>query len=365
MQSAARILLQKPVVTAIRDPESMALIRSHAKALKSMFATQLGYTLTVESSFARLSKAPLELSAPPRPLVRRNGGRLGASSYAVLALAGAALMAPGFGDQILVSALVTQIRTDAADRSITLSDNISDRRRIVAALGVLIEWGVLVETDGSVTDWAEGTEGEALLTICRPLLPHLLTRALGPHATVNDVVSPRTEHPRRRLRRRLAEDPVVLREDLSPDEVDILSRDRTELTRQLDEHFGLSLEVRAEGALAYDAQGRLTDVEFPGSGSVKQAALLLIGELLDRRACISEDTGFFMPWSIVDAVLADLTNRHKKAWKTEYVESTKSLRTDVVSLIVSLALAQTREHGLWLHHAAARYRPFVTVRATP
>ncbi len=36
----------------------------------------------------------------------------------------------------------------------------------------------------------------------------------------------------------------------------MLSRERTDLARHLDENFGLVLEVRAEGALAYDPSRR-------------------------------------------------------------------------------------------------------------
>ena len=61
---AARYLLSSPILTAARQPAELDLVRRHATALKSMFASQLGYALIVESSFARLVKAPLPLSAP-------------------------------------------------------------------------------------------------------------------------------------------------------------------------------------------------------------------------------------------------------------------------------------------------------------
>ena len=67
---AARHLLSSPILTAARQPGKLDLVRRHASALKSMFATQLGYALVVESSFARLVKAPLPASAPVRPARR-------------------------------------------------------------------------------------------------------------------------------------------------------------------------------------------------------------------------------------------------------------------------------------------------------
>ncbi|MET8426863.1 TIGR02678 family protein [Nocardia sp. NPDC004860] len=356
VREAARALLRTPIVTASRAPETLMLIRRHATALRTVFSAQLGYHLTVEASFARLAKLPPEDVSPNRPLVRRNGTPFGAQTYTLSALACAALLAPGIGEQILVSHLVTQIRSDAATHGITVSDTISDRRHLVAALTVLIDWGVLVETDGSVVQWGDGAADEALLTICRPLLPHLLVRSIGPNAAAAEVLEADTSAPRRRLRRRLTEDPVVMRGDLSPEELDVLSRERSELTRLLGENFGLTLEVRAEGALAYDPAEPLTDIEFPGNGSLKQASLLLIGALLDQ---VSDSYAIktVFKWPVVDSALTELVARHGRAWRSEYSDSIATLRADVVDLLRALRLAESDSEGLRIFAPAARYRP--------
>jgi hypothetical protein len=59
---AARHLLISPILTAARQPAELDLVRRHTAALKSMLASQLGYGLIVESTFARLVKAPCRLS---------------------------------------------------------------------------------------------------------------------------------------------------------------------------------------------------------------------------------------------------------------------------------------------------------------
>ncbi|UGT54411.1 TIGR02678 family protein [Nocardia asteroides] len=341
-------------MTAARAPEAMALIRKHSTALRRLFTVNIGYHLVVESGFARLAKLPPDQHAAARSLARRNGTRFGARGYTMLALAGAALLAPGVGEQILLSTLVTQIRTDAAQQGIPLSDGIGDRRQLVAALAVLLEWGVLTEVDGTLAQWGESGD-EALLTICRPLLPHLLVKSIGPGITSADVIAPQPDAPRRSLRRRLVEEPVVLRSDLGPEELDVLSRERSELTRMLSDAFGLVLEVRAEGALGYDPGGALSDIEFPGSGTVKQAALLLISKLLDS---VDDDaTAMEFTWPLVDSVVSDLLRAHGRAWRSEYAGAPRTLRDDAVELLVSLRLAQTTPDTLILHAAAARYRP--------
>jgi uncharacterized protein (TIGR02678 family) len=289
-----------------------------------------------------------------------------------LALVCAALLAPGVGDQVLISALVDQVRADAAEQSITISDGLGDRRQLVTALGLLVSWGVLAETDGSLTAWGERREDEALLSINRALLLHLLPSPLhefdAPAATWTQH---QLDNPRRRLRRRLVESPAVFRADLPDDELDVLSRERTELARHLDENFGLVLEVRAEGALAYDPTGTLTDVDFPGAGSAKQAALLLLDELVIALAPAPESTvivdgmvlpAVLAPWQQVDAVLTNLTARYRSAWRGAYVESLNTLRTDAVNVLAAMRLAAATDTGLAILPIAARYQPQVTTR---
>jgi uncharacterized protein (TIGR02678 family) len=369
----ARHLMSSPILNAARHPGELDLVRQHASALKSMFAAQLGYALVVESTFARLVKAPLPASAAVRAARRpSDSAAFTPNTYVHLALVCAALLAPGVGEQVLISALVDQVRADAAEQAITITDGLSDRRQLVTALSLLAAWGAISETDGSLTAWGERREDEALLSINRALLAHLLPSALHQYDQARATWTQRElDNPRRRLRRRLVESPAVFRAELPSDELDVLSRERHDLARHLDENFGLVLEVRAEGALAYDPAGELTDVDFPGGGSVKQAALLLLDELVvalqpaaDSTVTIGGQTlpGVLAPWSQVDALLADLIVRYRRMWKSLYVESRDALRADTVELLTSLRLAAGTDDGLAVFPFAARYQPRVTTR---
>jgi len=353
-------------LTAARQPAELDLVRRHATALKSMFTGQLGYALIVESGFARLVKAPLPSSAPVRPARRMtDNSPFTPATYVHLALACGALLAPGVGEQILISALVDQIRADAAEQSITVTDSISDRRQLVRALRLLESWGVVAETDGSLGAWGERAEDEALLSINRSLLIHLLPSPLHHFETAEDTWSRRQpEPPRRRLRQRLVENPALFRAELPDDELDVLSRERHELARQLDENFGLVLEVRAEGVLAYDPSGTLTDLDFPGAGRAKQAALLLLDELATALAPSGESLvmvdgrplpGVLAPWPQVDAALAELAARYPRVWP----DDPDALRTEVTDLLAALRLARRLDEGLAVFPFAARYQPQV------
>lgn len=359
---AARILLQQPILTAAQDPETFELVRRHATSLKSMFADRLGYTLVVDTTFVRLTKAPIDGSAPSRPLRRSNGDEFGATAYMYLALVCAALLAPGTDDRVLVSNLVDRIRADAEEHGIELGDTLSERRHLVSALQTLQEWGVLGETDGEADRDAD-VPGEVLLTVDRALLPHLLSgplhKAAGPAAVLSPPVP---EPPTRRLYRRLVENPFVARTDLDAEALDVLVRDRAELTRLLDEDFGLVLEIRTEGALAYDPDGELTDVPFPGAGTLEQAALLLVSELTDRYDT-EPGADLHVDTDALDAVLEELAATHARTWRRDYVRDVPLLRRDVVSLLARLGLARPLEDGLILAAPAARYRPTAAERS--
>jgi uncharacterized protein (TIGR02678 family) len=357
-----------PVMTTALYPEQMALVRRNAAALKSTFATTLGYTLIVEASFARLAKAPLPVEAPVRPARRSNGSDFTPRAYTYLALICAGLLSPSAGEQILLSQLVEQLRADAATAGISIDDALRERRSLVAAIGLLLDWGVLLETDGTVAGWGERHD-EVLLTINRSLLPQLLARPLYTVEQPDQLWAPDQdlpEQPRRGLRRRIVENPLVRREDLTEGEHDALSRERNDVAQILGDAFGFELEVRTEGALAYDTEEELTDVAFPGNGTTRQAALLLLDALVDTlrpsagaQALVSGRLvpGVLATWDLVADNLEHLSEQNARNWRSEVVEDLGRLRTEVVQVLTSVDLATATDDGLVLHPACARYRP--------
>lgn len=368
-RQAARALLASPLMTADSHSESLALVRRHAPALKQMFATWLGYPLVVESTFARLVKTPLSADTPPRPALRRTGQAFTPRTYAYLSLLCAGLLAPGTGEQVLISNLVEQVRADAVTAGLSVDDSFNESRHLVQAIETLLAWGVLTETDGTVAAW--GARGEqALLDVHRAVLPHLLTGPLAqltePAPLLEATAAPGAEQPRRSLRRKLVENPLVRREELTDAERDVLSRERTELTRVLEDNFGLTLEVRAEGALAYDADGELTDVSFPAAGTVKHAALLLLSALADDLRASAVSTvdvdgrsvpGVLAPWEMVEHNTNLLITQYGSAFSAAYVTEPERLRTEAVALLDALSLTLSRPDGLHIHPASGRYRP--------
>ena len=83
-----------------------------------------------------------------------------------------------------------------------------------------------------------------------------------------------------RVRRALVEQPVVYDAELDPADRGALRAPSA--AAEVAELTGLVVERRAEGIALLDVSGRFSDRRFPGSGTVAQAALLLLNRMADR-----------------------------------------------------------------------------------
>ncbi|MDA0566563.1 TIGR02678 family protein [Streptomonospora sp. S1-112] len=409
VRRCVRVLLRRPLLRAEGpDGETLSAVRRYADRLQTLFAAYLGYRLVVEPGFARLYKTgrtPDGVRGAHKP----NGAAFTPRAYAYLALVLAVLT--GGGGQLLLSSLVAEVRAAGAEAGLDLGTGIVDRRALAAALRHLIDLGVLAETDGSVSPWAEDADREALLTVDAELLGHLVAAPLGRHASpealagaVEDAGAeggPAPADERHAVRRRLVEDPVVLLAALPAAQRDWLRANLRAEAHLLEELTGLRMEVRAEGVLAVDPEGYLTDRVFPGTGTVARIALLAAAELLadpgagrtgpksaagDAEgdgegaepspgaaggASESEPPGEPVEpveptedgWTPVApgrlrAVAAAIAERYPRAWSREAVRDTGRLAESVAHALAQAGLARVRPGGaVELNPAAARYRP--------
>jgi hypothetical protein len=106
-----------------------------------------------------------------------------------------------------------------------------------------------------------------------------VTRLLGDAASAGPAQGVNAERRRagRRARRLVLENPVVYYADTDENLRGLLRSPA--LAEDLERLTGLPLERRAEGVALINTGGRLTDVTFPGTGTVAQAALLLCARI--------------------------------------------------------------------------------------
>ncbi|WP_328413020.1 TIGR02678 family protein [Nocardia sp. NBC_00403] len=431
-QRAARVILANHLVTrTYPDRIALPLIRRWATELREDLAALFGYRLEVTEATARVFPVidRLDAGKPARTVADRVFDR---RRYAYLALALAALGRAG--DQITLSELADQVAayTGRVDGLELAPDRAADRDAFVDAIGWLAARGALTLADGDAGGWAADPEaGEALYDIDRPVVFALFRppRALQHlHSVEGLLTEDAMAHPAgpahisdsaRRVRRTLVERPVVYAEDLADDERPLLVQDRVVADVEL--FTGLRAERRAEGVALIDTSGRLSDIRFPGTGTLAQVALLLVGEIADRvldidnpvprrpaapdpAAALAAQLDDVIPAATVFAPLADLpstdfgagepdsvreasaeapeevtypfiesawvretvqalTDRYGLTFAAQWQANVPGLTTEVVALLERLRLLRAVSDGLVILPALARYRgAVVTVR---
>ncbi|MFE0641756.1 TIGR02678 family protein [Streptomyces sp. NPDC058877] len=287
-QKAVRLVLRHTLITpAYPDRAALATVRRWAEQLRTDLMEVLGYRLVTTADTARLQRAQDHLDAT-RPAVTRAGRPFDRRRYAYLVLTLAAL--GRHGAQVALGELADAVAADAVRIEGLGLDTArkADRDAFVDAVTWLAERGALALADGSATAWAGDPErAEALYDIDREILTavyqpsrvlqHLtsvtglldsgggLGLATGRHAQRRDQA--------RRARRLVLENPVAYYADADPE---LLGQLRAPaLAEDLQRLTGLGVERRAEGVALVDTSGRLSDIRFPGGGTVAQAALLL------------------------------------------------------------------------------------------
>ncbi|MGW2699896.1 TIGR02678 family protein [Streptomyces sp. NPDC001340] len=353
-RTAARLLLAHPLVTST-GPHSDAfpLIRRHADWLAQRFQQVFGYRLLVEASYARLFKAGLGPGSGHRLERPSTGTPFSPRTYAYLALALSVLVtAP---EQFLLSQLVADLRAAAVDAGIEIADTgrQAERRTLAAALRQLVDWGVLVETEGRVAAVAEERAGEALLTVDREIARVVVAGPLAQSRDGADLVRRATDPgfggPRTYVRRRLVETPVVHLDDLTDAEREWLRTRQRREAQAFSELLGLEAEIRAEGIALVDTDDELTDLHLPGTGTVAQAALLLVERLVGRLR--PEDPGhpavggrLVIGVPVPDGLLPHLLDEliedygRRSNWQRGHLEDRDGFLAAVLDLLVRMRL---------------------------
>jgi uncharacterized protein (TIGR02678 family) len=169
-------------------------------------------------------------------------------------------------------------------------DSRERRADLVAAVRLLMGWGVLRRVHGDEEAYLSQA-GDVLYDVDRRVISGLLAGNRGASmvevSTVDKQlrdlaaeVVPDTDESRNRwlrhqITRRLLEDPVVYFDELSADELNYLTRQRSAIIGRISEMTGLVAEVRAEGIAMVDPEDELTDMRMPAQGMQSHLTLLL------------------------------------------------------------------------------------------
>lgn len=303
---ALRALLLRPVLRPQVDGDLVRLARRHADWLRDWFEREVGWRLVVDTQTVRLltsyiPKGPTATSVAERHRARARRGDPGFTRrrYVLLCLALAVLERADA--QVALGRLAEDIvllakQPDAVEFSL---GNREERADLVAAIRLMLRYGVLVRVAGDEDSYTAG-DGDALYDVDRRVLatmlasahsPALIAPSLGTTPPIERIEAALHEPPpaytedevNRRLRhavsRRLLCDPVVYYDELPEAERVYLVGQRVALTRRLCEATGLIAELRAEGIALVDPDDQLTDLRMPEQGTEGHATLLVAEHL--------------------------------------------------------------------------------------
>ncbi|WP_369182554.1 DUF2398 family protein [Streptomyces sp. Y1] len=355
---AARLLLAHPLVTASGPhADGFPLIRRHRDWLTERFDTLLGYRLVVGPWHARLRKAGLGPGAARRLEHPATGAPFTPAAYAQLALALALLVdAP---EQLRYGRLLDAMRAAAPELVAAPAD-------LAMALAALADWQVLGELPADPADTAFPLTVDRELARAVPAGPPAL--ADGPADLIRRAAE---AEPATAVRRLLAETPAVLAADLPEDRRGWLRRHRLSGPAALAEFLGLETELRAEGVALLDPAEELTDLALPGSGTLAQAALLLVECLVEEVRPLPGDIpdgDVPIPDALIDGALGDVADEY--GLPSRYLADRTALRRDALDLLHRLGLItpaprSTRPPAWLLRPPAARYAPAPDLHPAP
>lgn len=367
-RSALRALLNKPLLSASgADRADYLLVRKHSEALRTWLDLNVGWRLTVDSAIARLNKRYSQPDDGTRGLIDSNREPFTRRRYVLLALALAALERSQTQTTLgrLAEDVVASIgdpRFAAAGISYTLG-NRPERSDMVAVVRQLMQAGVLTLVAGDERAFVDNS-GDALYDIERRALATMMATDVGPSTVGADDFDTRLEavleHPsetsdelrnlatRRRLTRRLLDDPVLYYDELDESELAYLTRQRRSITDRINEATGLVAEIRAEGIAMVDPEDKLTDVRMPEAGSHGHLTLLLAEHL-----ATVDSIHFADVVAHVGTLVTEYGNRWSKETREPGAET--SLATTAINRLHRLGLVEVFGDMISPRPAIARY----------
>ena len=311
--SALRSLLAKPLLVADTDSETLVLVRRHLTELREWLSRETGWRLAADSETARLFKTVPVLSDASHPARGHHKEPFGRRRYVTLCLALSALTRADA--QTTLGSLADDVLTAAAEPELAVAgftltlDSRADRSDLVAVVRLLLGWGVLSRVAGDEEAYLSAG-ADVLYDVRRPVLSVLLSGTRGPSTvtavpfedrlagltaeSVAETDELRNQALRRRLTRRLLEDPVVYYDELDEDERAYLLSQRHAITRRIEDATGLVPEMRAEGIAMVDPQDELTDVRMPEQRTDGHVTLLVAEHLARREQATLDELHAFV-----------------------------------------------------------------------
>ncbi|MGW0811565.1 TIGR02678 family protein [Nonomuraea sp. NPDC002799] len=392
---AIRTLLGRPLVSLHDDPAVFDLIRKRRQPLTQWFDYFCGWRLVIEprQGYARLVKVRSEAAAT-RPARRRRTTRapFDRRRYTLLCLCAAELLTSPVTTIGMLAQRVVQAA--AVEEDVPGFDPVrgDERAAFVDALKLLEHYGAVTAMDGTTDAYLDDEDAKVLYRVDTTRVIRLLAAPVPPSRVATagaidgadrdgvdrdgagrdraahggaDLRALTTEArygadeptetqrnlwARHSLVRRLLDEPVVYRDDLTPAQsAYAASLTGRQIIRRAAEEAGFVLEERAEGFLLIDTDAIATDTKFPDDSSHAKVAALLMLDLLVSSGPV---TG-----ARLDAEATGLLRRFPQ-WAKAYQSDGGGprLAADALEVLTLFGLARRTGDQIAALPAAARYR---------
>ncbi|TDD14133.1 TIGR02678 family protein [Nonomuraea diastatica] len=378
---AIRTLLGRPLVSRRSDPAAFDLIRKRRRPLIQWFDYFCGWRLVVEprEGYARLVKVRTEPSAT-RPARRRRASRapFDRRRYTLFCLCAAELLT----SPVITIGMLAQrvVQAAAVEADVPVFDPVKSAERValVDALKLLEHHGAITVMDGATDSYLDDEGAKVLYRVDTTRVIRLLAAPVPPSriaagaageagsGTLGELTAAlsaesrygadeptetqRNLRARHSLVRRLLDEPVVYRADLTSAESGYAaSLTGRRILRRAAEEAGFVLEERAEGFLLIDPDGTATDTRFPDDGSHAKVAALLLLDLLVSAGPITARR--------LHAEAGGLLRRFPQ-WAKAYQSDGGGARlaADALEVLTMFGLARRTGDRVAALPAAARYR---------
>jgi Protein of unknown function (DUF2398) len=122
------------------------------------------------------------------------------------------------------------------------------------------------------------------------------------------------------------------------------------------------LELRAEGAVAIDPAGELTDREFPGGGSTRHFALLLLDAVINELRATHGSTLHGTEWMTVPSAAVhrlaeDVFATWREGLKKSHKADPDALYAEALGVLEAAGLVRQADGAVLVHAAGSRYAP--------
>jgi hypothetical protein len=333
-----RLLLARPLLSAAHDPDGFDLIRRRREPIVKWFDYYCGWRVLVEprAGYARLFKTTQrpDRTRPPESFDRRR--------YVLLCLTCAELLTTTG----TIDALADRVQQAAKLEGLPPFD--PTRRADRSAFADVLDF---LDQQGAIEISETELRGDPVIItrlLAAPAAPSTVDNIEDLTRETRYESAHRSLWQRHSVMRRLIDDPVVYKEELTASQLAFLSSPTGRKVVQTGVGLaGCTLEERAEGYLVVDADAIATDTRFPDDDNhAKVAALLLLDRLAKGPARLED---------LVEEARELLTKFRNWAKAYQSDGGAGRLAADGLALLEAFGLARTENGTVRRLPAAARY----------